>query len=86
VLVEARGAGNTFRDRVITTEYEEKDALLGAEVTRSLAVEMEELVTAERKGFIGRNGLTAARAVGDRQWLKSLGDGSTLRRQQLGTD
>ena len=62
-LAETRFACDALRDRVIMAVSEEKNTLLHAEITCSLAVEMEDLVTAERKGVLSRNGLTASRAV-----------------------
>ena len=72
MLAEARGACDAFRDPVITTVSEEKNAFLRAEIMRSLAVEMEDLVTVERKRVLRGNDLTTSRAVEDSQWLTPL--------------
>ena len=69
ILLEAGGACNAFCDRVITAISEEKNTLLRADIARSSAVEMKDLVTAERKGVFSRDGVTALRAVRDSQWL-----------------
>src|SRR5438309_8045953 len=77
--------GDAFRDPAITAVSEEENALRRAKITRSLAVEMEDLVSAERKGVISRNGLTASRAVRFSHGLTLDGrQGSTLRVQPLG--